>query len=709
MKKWQLCRLAVFALVFLLLAVQPAAQLARAQDGGPAIFVIAGVAGATLRAEPNGASAALAIVPADATVTMTGPDVVTSGTVWRQVRTTEGVTGYLPAGLLVQTGGAPVQTATPAVAPASASAPSAPASSVGSAPVSVAPAQTENAAASTGEASSSDSSRSSAATRGPDPAISPTPSAPGRRTTVERRRGQDVTITHIDTERAPNGREMGAGRIVVKFKPGANQTARTDAHRVAGAHTTETLGLPDTMVANVQVGTVEQALAAYRARSDVLWAEPNYLRRATVMPNDPSFASQQWNLRKIGAPVAWDLTDGANAPKIAILDCGIWTESSSVSFTDSLKGHQDLRGKVAQLDEKNFSTALDADDWCDHGSLMAGIAAANTNNGQGVAGTAFNAALMNGKVLDDSGRGEISWLAQGIMWAADRGAGVISMSLGGEGACSQTEQAAIDYAWSKGVVLVAAAGNGGADGVGDPLPEAPGNCNHVVAVGAINRVDARASFSNYNANPSAGRVVPLAAPGVDIYSTTSYNPFYATVNGTSPATPHVAGVAALVKAANPNLTNTEIVDRLINSAAPIVGTGTFWANGRIDAPAAMSGVTCSPRPKISVIGTPMGTYLNAVLTATGAGNAIRYFQVNGVVGAMVNGSLILPSTLGGGTNVAALEWQSASTYVPAETGATVTAQITRQTAGTSTLIPIRVQDVCGSWMTFVGGGPRAGF
>src|SRR5262249_4582434 len=147
-----------------------------------------------------------------------------------------------------------------------------------------------------------------------------------------------------------------------------------------------------------------------------------------------------------------------------------------------------------------------------------------------------------------------SWVASGITWAADNGAQVISMSLGGEGSCSQTLQAATEYAWNKGAVIVAAAGNGGTDGVGDPAPESPGNCNHVIPVAAIDQNDNRAPFSNY------GLAVPLAAPGVNILST-NFVGTYGTVSGTSPATPHVAAVAALLWSTPYGTSNQAIVNR----------------------------------------------------------------------------------------------------------------------------------------------------
>src|SRR5205823_9262698 len=109
----------------------------------------------------------------------------------------------------------------------------------------------------------------------------------------------------------------------------------------------------------------------------------------------------------------------------------------------------------------------------------------------GVAGIGYNATILNGKVLGDTGSGLDSWIAGGIVWAADNGAKVISMSLGGPGGCPASLQAAADYAWARGAVLVAAAGNGGDDGVGDAAVESPGNCNHVLAIGALDQSDGR--------------------------------------------------------------------------------------------------------------------------------------------------------------------------------------------------------------------------
>ena len=248
---------------------------------------------------------------------------------------------------------------------------------------------------------------------------------------------------------------------MVGFKPGVSAAARAEAHRAAGSTPIQSIAaqsgglasLSDVSVAQVAPGTVPQALAAYQSRSDVAWAEPDYVRHTTLATNDPNFGSQ-YGPQKIGAPIAWDTTTGQPATKIAILDCGVYTESSTYKAPDGKTGHPDLRGKVVA--ETNFSDATTgADDWCGHGTLIASIAGANTNNGIGSPGIGFNVSLINGKVLNDNGEGLDSWVASGIVWATNSGAQVISMSLGGDGPCSQTLQSAINYAWQNG--------NGGRD------------------------------------------------------------------------------------------------------------------------------------------------------------------------------------------------------------------------------------------------------
>jgi len=300
-----------------------------------------------------------------------------------------------------------------------------------------------------------------------------------------------------------------------------------------------------------------------------------------LVPNDPSFGLQ-WGMTKISAPDAWDEIAGNMSIRIAILDTGVDQD------------HEDLPPIVLQ---QNFSSSPDIDDHYGHGTHCAGIAAAATNNGVGVAGVAYAASLMNGKVLGDGGSGSWSWVASGIVWAADNGADVISMSLGGTGS-SQAVEDAVNYAWDHGVVIVAAAGNNN-----DNQPFYPASYEKIIAVAATDQADNKASFSNYHWS-----WVDVAAPGVAVYSTlpnhgSNLGTDYGNLQGTSMACPHVAGLAALVEASGIATTNTDIRYRIERFCDEIPGTQDLWEYGRINAaravdPSAEPNPPPPPRPPI---------------------------------------------------------------------------------------------------------------
>jgi uncharacterized protein YkwD len=226
---------------------------------------------------------------------------------------------------------------------------------------------------------------------------------------------------------------------------------------------------------------------------------------------------------------------------------------------------------------------------------VAGIAAARTNNGIGVAGVAYDASLMNVKVLGDNGTGYYSSIAQGIIWATDNGANVINMSLGG-GSGSATLQQAIDYAWGKGVVVVAAAGNSGTTS-----PSYPAYYNNVMAVAATNAGDQLYTFSN------RGSWVDVAAPGSAL--STYPNNRYATMSGTSMASPFVAGLAGLMSAvtadSNGNGRKNDEIRAAIENTTDSIGTAI--AHGRINAYKAVTGSPASPPVPAPITGTVTGT------------------------------------------------------------------------------------------------------
>ena len=333
----------------------------------------------------------------------------------------------------------------------------------------------------------------------------------------------------------------------------------------------------------------------YKGDPNVEFAEVNGVYEAvqtTSMPNDVR-ALEQWQYKNKkyltatnrgdidayeawsgGSITAWDGgTTGSSSVAIAILDTGIKED------------HEDLTGKITK--RQNFTTSATNGDVHGHGTHVAGSAAALTNNLKGVAGTCPRCTLYNVKVLDDTGSGQYSWMAQGITWAANNGVKVISMSLGGTSP-SSTLQSAIDYAWSKGVIVVAAAGNSNTD-----AQFYPAAYDKVIAVGATDNADAKASFSNYGSS-----WVDVAAPGESILSTT-VDGGYGLKSGTSMATPHVAGEAGLIWS-KPGLCapadNACVRNRIESKTDPTSGTGTYWAKGRINTNGGIGGSTSALLP-----------------------------------------------------------------------------------------------------------------
>lgn len=374
----------------------------------------------------------------------------------------------------------------------------------------------------------------------------------------------------LDVVRLADGREAVAGQFIVRFRDDVTPSRRASLHtaaRALGALQAAEVGPAGPAFVVRTLGSVERAVHAYRSLPEVVYAEPDLVLRVDYTPNDPLRGSQ-WTLTTIDAYGAWDVTKGSTTVSVAILDSGIYEAGSS-----SYPGHPDLNGKVVK--RANFSGMPDLDDWYDHGTHVAGIVAASTDNGTGVAGVGFNTTLFNVKVCTDWGTCATSATVNGIYWAADRGARVINMSLGGPGACTSSEQEAINYAVKRSVVVVAAAGNDATSSVTHPA-----SCAKTLAVAATDASDGIADFSNY------GTWVELAAPGVDIYST-DYIGGYEYLTGTSMAAPVVSGVAALVWTTSWGTSATSVMARIKATADAITGTGTLWEAGRVNANAAV--------------------------------------------------------------------------------------------------------------------------
>ncbi len=345
------------------------------------------------------------------------------------------------------------------------------------------------------------------------------------------------------------------------------------------------------------------ATALLRALPGVTNVEVAETRHIDGGPNDPDFALDQSSyLTAVNAPAAWTVQHGSPNVKIAVVDTGVDVN------------HPDLKAKI--VGTYNVVTGkTDVTDALGHGTFVAGVAAAATNNGVGVAGAGYDTSLLAVKVADSSGIITVDSEALGIIWAADHGANVINLSLGGS-TSSAAEQSAITYAQGRGVLIVAAAGNDAST-----AHEYPASYPGVIAVGATNG-SSRASFSNY------GSWVTLAAPGVNIFSTTPtagstlFAAKYAHGDGTSFSTPLVAGEAALIKADDPTATTSTLRTALVHSAHGFAGLGL--GAGRVDFSAALRHITPSTTPAaVNVTGTA-GT---VVFSVTSTAPAVE-FQVD---------------------------------------------------------------------------------
>ena len=326
----------------------------------------------------------------------------------------------------------------------------------------------------------------------------------------------------------------------------------------------------------------ERLIAALSRNPNIEFAERDFLASSAFLPTDTYVLSgDEWHLNKIQAPQAWDLTTGRTNIAIAILDSGV-----NLS-------HPDLVGKLLPGYNYVANNSNVADD-NGHGTAVTGVAAAAGNNGIGVAGVAYGCMILPVKVSDASGYAAYSAIASGINYAANQGARVINVSIAGS-AASSTLQNAVNYAWSRNVVVVAAAGNNG-----NSTLMYPAACANVMAVSATEPNDTLSTFSSY------GSDIAVSAPGNIIWTTQNdLNYPYGGWWGTSVASPVVAGVAALVASANPSLSNTQIVSLIKANADDLGATGydTSFGWGRVNArravAAAVGGDTVPPTTSIA--------------------------------------------------------------------------------------------------------------
>ena len=369
-----------------------------------------------------------------------------------------------------------------------------------------------------------------------------------------------------------------SGRVLLKFKDGVSEIEKNNLLRNNRAQVVSNLEALRVLVLQVPNAAEEKIVIALSKNPHVEYAELDYLAEAFFVPNDTYFAANQWGLENTGqvikgvigtidadidGPTSWDTTQGG--VKVAILDTGID------------QNHEDLSAKVVL--QQNFTDSPTIDDLYGHGTHVGGIVAALTNNSTGVAGGCPSCQLMNGKVLNDRGSGAYSGIANGITWATDNGAKVVNLSLGGPSR-STTLENAVNYAWNRNTVVVAAAGNSA-----NPSKTYPAAYVNAIAVAATNNKDKKASFSSYGA-----KWVDVAAPGENIFSTFPNHPYvinkslgYDFGSGTSMATPMTSAVAALIWSTPYGTSASSVRNRLEATADKIPGTGTYWSAGRVNA------------------------------------------------------------------------------------------------------------------------------
>lgn len=410
------------------------------------------------------------------------------------------------------------------------------------------------------------------------------------------------------------------------------------------------------------INEIHALLSSIQADPEVEYAEPDLLLKPMSIPNDSRY-NEQWHYFEstagINLPAAWDITQGASAI-VAVLDTGVRPHSDLAA--NLLPGYDMISDlSIAQDGNARDADASDPGDWAPagacgtgsaasssswHGTHVAGTIGAVGNNSTGVAGVAYAAQILPVRVLGRCG-GYTSDIADGIIWAAggsvsgvpvnNQPADVINLSLGGSGSCGITQQNAINTARSLGSTVVVAAGNENMNAANSN----PANCNGVIAVAAVNRSGSKASYSNF------GSVVDVAAPGgqtnitangilstLNAGSTGPGNDSYAFYQGTSMATPHVAGVAALLYSVSPGITPDQVELALKSTSRAFPGICSQCGSGIIDAAAAVMSTGASvPAPAPDPVADNLLTNGISKTSLQGAAGSTLMFTLDVPVGA----------------------------------------------------------------------------
>lgn len=419
---------------------------------------------------------------------------------------------------------------------------------------------------------------------------------------------EPLRVASLPESTIPRGASV-PGEVIVSFRPAAGERDVEDSLRLAGGTRARRSAFGSRYLVTLAEGLdVDEAIARLEARPEVEFAERNGIVRADFTPND-SLYCRQWHMRMLNAERTWDIQKGAPSLIVAVLDTGIayedfgrFRKAPDFGTTTFVRGFN-VFTRDSHANDDNF-----------HGTHVASTIAESTNNGVGVAGLAFNVALMPVKVLDADGNGTNFGVAEGIDYATNYSEGgqrvkVINMSLGSDSP-SQTVSAAVGRAHAAGITVVASAGN---DNVA--TPHYPSSIPTVISVGAVDARKQRARYSNF------GPDVDVVAPGGDVRrdddgacgggpdgrgdgvlqqtfdplvaaSQRRYDEFaYFFVNGTSQAAPHVAAAAALV--IQQGITDPASVKAALESLAEDLGTpgrDDQFGHGLIRPAAALTGL-----------------------------------------------------------------------------------------------------------------------
>ncbi len=379
--------------------------------------------------------------------------------------------------------------------------------------------------------------------------------------------------------------------VTVRFRRGVSSSEQQRLLRRLGAVETGRVPALGLHVVSIAPAKAEPLLHRLRLERTIAEAAPDDVRQISATVSDPAFSSQ-WALERIGWRSAFLTVKPKRQVTIAVVDTGV--DGTNPDFAGRLMGGFSAFGSNAVTDPHG------------HGTWMASIAAATANNGRGIAGVAFaGARIMPVQVLNAQGYGRDSDIVKGVVWAADHGAGVILMSFSGAG-YSPALQSAVDYAWSKGAVVIAATGNNGSSAATYPAGD-----EHVVGVSATDAADNLWSGSNF------GPAAFIAAPGVGI-PVDAVGGGTTTITGTSASAAFVAGSAALLLAADPKASNRLVIGKLAESADH-AGTREQTANGRLNLGRALRRVA-APLSPVGVgdrhAGGPFaGPYVAAASTA----------------------------------------------------------------------------------------------